>query len=107
MFTIELCESSEGDQRAFVDLEELAADRGARFVPVRLLCDVEELCRRVADPSRMKLLKSISPELARKKSAEELVLNSTHPNTLTIDVTKKTPREGVEAILDWIEFIVR
>jgi hypothetical protein len=105
VFTIELFASSPGDQRAFIDLEELAAARASLFVPVRLLCEVEELCRRIIDPSRMQMLKSISPEAARSKSARETVLESTHPHVLTIDVTSKMPSETVEKILGHIEKI--
>ena len=106
VFTIELFESSAGDQQAFVDLEQLAASRGALFVPVRLLCDVEELCRRVADPARVAMIKSISPELARRKSAEQTVLTSNHPHTLTIDVTQESPRACANAILGHIERLI-
>ena len=103
VFTIELFESSPGDQRAFIDLEELAASRGSLFVPVRLLCEVEELCRRIVDPSRVQMMKSISPADAIRKSAQETVLDSTHPNVLTIDVTEKTPSEVAETILRHIK----
>ena len=105
IFTIELFENSPGDQRAFIDLEELAASRGSLFVPVRLICEIEELCRRVVDPSRVQMLKSISPDLARRKSAQETVLDSTHTHVLTIDVTEKTPSEAAEMILGHIEKI--
>ncbi|HKR60648.1 MAG TPA: hypothetical protein VJS64_13085, partial [Pyrinomonadaceae bacterium] len=103
VFTIELFESSAGDQQAFIDLEQLAGSRGALFVPVRLLCDVEELCRRVIDPARVEMIKSIDPELARTKSAEQGVLTSSHPHTLTIDVTTKSARDTAETILGNIE----
>lgn len=105
VFTIELFERSPGDQRAFLDLEELAASRGSLFVPVRLLCEVEELCRRVVDPSRAQMVKSINPEGARRKSVEEAVLDSTHPHVLTIDVTEKTATEAAASILRHIEAI--
>jgi hypothetical protein len=105
VFTIELFASSPGDQRAFSDLEELAASRRSLFVPVRLLCEVEELCRRIVDPSRVQMLKSLSPEAARRKSAQETVLDSTHPHVLTIDVTDKTPSETAEMILGHIKKI--
>ena len=105
VFTIELFESSPGDKRAFLDLEELAASRGGLFVPVRLLCDVDELCRRVVDPARLHMVKSINAEGARRKSAQETVLDSTHPHVLTIDVTKKTPAEATAIILRHIEVI--
>ncbi len=107
IFTIELFEDSPGDQRAFVDLEELAASRGSLFVPVRLLCETEELCRRVVDPARAAMLKSISPELARKRVAEESVLNSGHPHTLTLDVTQSSPHESAGVILNHILTIKR
>ena len=106
VFTIELFESSAGDQQAFVDLEQLAATRGALFVPVRLLCDVEELCRRVVDPARVKMIKSISPELARTKSAEQTVLTPVHPHTLTIDVTHESSRACADKILAHIETLI-
>lgn len=105
VFTIELFESSPGDQRAFIDLEQLAAARGSLFIPVRLICEVDELCRRVADPSRAAMLKSISPEEARKKSARETVLNSTHPHVVAIDVTRKTAQQSVETILNQIALL--
>ncbi len=100
VFTIELLESSPGDKQGFVDLEQLAAVRGSLFVPVRLICDVDELCRRVVDPARIQMIKSISTADARRKSANESVLNTSHPHTLTLDVTKKTPQESVESIMN-------
>jgi hypothetical protein len=105
VITMELRESNPLDHLAFDDLAELATARQSRFVPIRLICGVEELCRRVADPERITLLKSISPELARKKSLEEEVLNPPHPNLRTLDVTKRTASGSVDAILDEISAI--
>jgi hypothetical protein len=105
IFTLEMRESDANAHRAFLDLQELAAARAALLVPVRLVCDVEELCRRVADPARAAQLKEISPELARKKMAEHTVLNPQHENTRTLDVTAKSPDESVDAILREIELI--
>ena len=99
VFTMELRQSNPGDHRAFVDVQELAASRKSLFVPVRLICEVEELCRRVVEPSRIEMLKEISPELTRKKSAEDSVLNNEHPNLRTIDVTSRSPEESADAIL--------
>lgn len=99
VFTMELRQSNPGDHQAFVDVEELAASRKSLFVPVRLICEVEELCRRVVEPSRVEMLKEISPEVTRKKSAEDSVLNNEHPNLRTIDVTSRSPEESADAIL--------
>jgi hypothetical protein len=46
------------------------------------------------------MLKDMSPELARKKSLEDEVLNVPHPNLRTLDVTKRTASGSVDAILD-------
>ncbi len=105
VFTMELREGNPEDHKAFWDLERLATARQSRFVPIQLICGVEELCRRVADPARVALLKEISPELARKKSAEDAVLNVPHPNLRTLDVTKRSPSGSVDAILDEVSSI--
>ena len=81
----------------------LAAERKSLFVPVRLLCDVDELCHRVADPSRAAMLKAISPEHARKRMAEYSVLNPEHPHLCTIDVTHKSPDESADVILNHVQ----
>ena len=105
VITMELRESNPLDRLAFVDLVELAAARQSRFVPIRLICGVDELCRRVSDPERVAMLKEISPELARKKSLEDEVLNIPHPNLRTLDVTKRSASGSVDAILDEISAI--
>ncbi|MDT5059886.1 MAG: hypothetical protein QOH63_345 [Acidobacteriota bacterium] len=105
IFTLELRESDKAAHQAFLDLEELAAARESLLVPVRLICDVEELCRRVVDPARVERLKEISPELAREKCAEHSVLNPKHENVRTIDVTGKSPAESADAIMHEIELI--
>lgn len=105
VITMELRESHPLDHLAFQDLVDLGAARQSRFIPIRLICGVDELCRRVADPERVAMLKSISPELARKKSLEEEVLNVPHPNLRTLDVTKRTSSGSVDAILDEISAI--
>jgi hypothetical protein len=105
VFTMELRQSNPLDHMAFLDLEQLALARQSRFVPIRLICGVEELCRRVSDPARAAMLKEISPELARKKSLEDSVLNISHPNLRTLDVTKRTASGSVDAILDEVSSI--
>ena len=105
VFTMELRESNPEDHKAFRDLERLAAARQCRFIPIRMICGVEELCRRVADPARAAMLKDISPERARKKLAEDAVLNLPHENQRTLDVTKRTASGSVDAILDEISAI--
>lgn len=105
VFTVEWRTNNPADLKAFSDLAELAVERQSRFVPIRLICGVEELCRRVVDPSRVPMLKGISAELARKKSLEDEVLPAPHPNLRTLDVTKRTASGSVDAILDEVHAI--
>ncbi len=105
VFTLELRQSNPRDHDALQDLLELAAARESRFIPMRLICGVDELCRRVTDPARVAMLKEISPELARKKSLVEEVLNVPHANLRTLDVTKRTASGSVDAILDEVSTI--
>ena len=107
VFTIELIEGKPGEQQAFDDLKELATARNSLFVPVRLLCEVDELCRRVASPGRIAMIKAISPEAARQKSADYEVLKAEHPNSRTIDVTRKSPSDSADVILAEIANLVR
>ena len=105
VFTMELRESNPEDHKAFRDVERLAAACQCRFIPIRMICGVEELCRRVVDPARVAMLKEISPDLARKKFAEDEVLNLPHENRRTLDVTKRTASGSVDAILDEVSSI--
>jgi hypothetical protein len=105
VLTMELRENNPGEHSAIDDLEKLAAARQSLFVPIRLVCDVEELCRRVAEPMRRARLKMISVENARRKSAEDAVLNPKHANVRTIDVTAKSPSEAADAIMREVDSI--
>jgi len=105
VFTMELREGDLADHIAFSDLAQLAAARQSRFIPIRLICGVEELCRRLADPARVARFKELSAELARSKSTADLVLNVSHPNQRTLDVTKRTASGSVDAILDEVSSI--
>jgi hypothetical protein len=105
VLTVEWRRNNAADLTSFADLEQLAVTRQSLFVPIRLICEVDELCRRVVQPARVEMLKEISPELARKKSADDAVLNPDHPNLRTIDVTRMSPDESVEAILNEVNSI--
>ena len=105
VFTIQLLESNPEDHDAFADLVELAAVRGSLLVPIRLICEVEELCRRIVDPARVEMLKEISAESARRRASEHSVLNPSHPNLRTIDLTLKSAAESVEAVLSEVNAI--
>jgi hypothetical protein len=105
IFTIHVVERSAGDHKAFLDLAELAQARKSLFVPFRLVCEVEELCRRVVDPARAERLKQIRPESARNTAECHTVLEPDHPNLRTLDVTGTTPHESALLIMREINSI--
>jgi shikimate kinase len=105
VFTIQLVEEDPRDRNALETLATLAADRGSLFVPVRLICELEELCRRVSSPARARMLKQISPEVTRKTIATKTLLNSSHPNLRTIDVSRLSAAESAAAILKEVSAI--
>jgi hypothetical protein len=106
VFTIQLVEEDPDDHQAFADLLELAKARGSVLVPIRLICEVEELCRRVVSPGRAAMLKQIAVDPARLRATSKSVLTPRHPNLRTIDVTQKSARESAAEILDYAVSVV-
>jgi adenylate kinase len=86
--------------RGFVPrLESVAATRGSVFVPVRLLVDPEENARRITSPERRLRMKSVDPEEPFRLAARGEPYDHGHANTVTMDVTDKTPSETAREIL--------
>jgi len=106
IFTIQLIEEDGEDHAAFADLVELAAVRRSLLVPIRLVCDVEELCRRVVGPGRAAMLKQITIAAARQRAETKTVLTPRHPNVRTIDVTQKSARDSAAEVLDHVLSLV-
>jgi hypothetical protein len=105
VFTIQLIENDQEDDEAVIELVELAAARESLFVPIRLICDVDELCRRIVSPSRAEMMKQISAEAGRRRAEDHKVLNPSHPHLRTIDVTHKSATESAEEILKEVNSI--
>jgi hypothetical protein len=99
VFTHEGVEGDPVDQAVFQSIRSTAGRRGARFVPVRLLCKEAELVRRIQSPERAGLLKCIDPADAINKSRHHVVLDPKSPGTLTLDVTTLSPLDSAAAIL--------
>jgi adenylate kinase len=87
-----------GDQQWVERLGRLAETRGSRFIVVRLLCDVDELLRRVVTPSRRERMKSVSAEDARR-AFERGVPELAKWDPLTIDVTHRAAADTAKFIL--------
>jgi hypothetical protein len=92
-----------GDARSVASYHQMkdAADRRqAHFLPVRLVCDEDELVRRVASLERRDRLKSVDAEAARLRYRTAAVLDPEHPDGLTLDVTGSSAAESAQSIYD-------
>jgi tRNA uridine 5-carbamoylmethylation protein Kti12 len=79
-------------------LASLAERRRARFVVVRVLCEFDELRRRVVIASRRDRMKSVSVDDAIQGFARGVPdLDRWHP--LNLDVTRRSPDDAAEMIL--------
>jgi hypothetical protein len=105
IFTVQLIEEDPQDHVAFADLVELARARRSLLVPIRLICEVEELCRRVVGQSRVEMLKHVNPESTRKTVLSQSVLDPDHPNLNTIDVTHVSALESAMTIWEKVRSI--
>jgi RimJ/RimL family protein N-acetyltransferase len=100
VFTNYLDAASPEDQQWYQRVRRAAEARGSRFVPVRLICELEELCRRVPSPERSERLKLTDPVLVRQLALTRRVLDPPEHDALTIDVTHSAPEGTARAILD-------
>jgi hypothetical protein len=105
VFTHEGVEGNADDHAKFEAIRSVAATRGARFVPVRLLCEEAELVQRIQSPERAAMHKGISPAHAINRSRHHTVLDPKSPDTLSLDVTRLRPEESVAAIIAHIKRI--
>jgi len=103
VFTHEGVEGEASDQAKLRDIRSVATRRGARLVPVRLLCEEAELVRRIQSPERAAMHKGIDPAHAINLSRHHAVLDPKTPDTLTLDVTSLSPEASVQAIVAHIK----
>lgn len=90
----------ESDTGYLPRLERAAKTRGAVFVPVRLLCEVAEIQRRIVSPERRELMKSVDPGEPARLAAEGEPYDSGHVDMLTLDVTELPPAASAQLIFD-------
>ncbi len=99
VFTNYLAQGEPGDWRWFQRVRRLAKVRSSQFVPVRLLCDTDELCRRVTSLERRERLKLVDPAVVRELARTKPPLMPDDQDVLTVDVTGTGPDETAQAIL--------
>lgn len=99
IFTNELLESSEADKSIYYRVAAIAKKRNSIFVPVRLVCDIEELAKRVNSPERISSFKMTDIFSTREKFAKEKLFMPDAPYAFSIDITNLTPQESAEEII--------
>lgn len=102
IFTYAGADEDPADHKAFDEYRDVAKRRGARFVPVRLLCEGNELARRIQSPGRAGQ-KLVNPEEAISNVQSYTVLNPRLPDALTLDVTRLSAETAAAAILAHIQ----
>ena len=93
-----LMEGDEEDRLWFEEVVQLARDRDAHFLPVRLTITPEELARRVVSEGRAEQFKETDPIAAIAKAKRWEVLRSRDHAMLEVDVSAMTA-DGVAAIV--------
>jgi tRNA uridine 5-carbamoylmethylation protein Kti12 len=89
------------DEWVIDELASLAHDRGSRFLFVRLECEPDELCRRIAQPDRRQRLKWKDPAgLRHIVETHRLADPPPDADSLTIDTGTTSPDEAATLILD-------
>jgi RimJ/RimL family protein N-acetyltransferase len=100
VFTNYLDHGSPDDHRLYQRVRQVANARGRRFVPVRLVCEPEELCRRVTSPERSGRLKLVDPVTVRQLATTRPLLLPDDDDVITIDATRSAVEESAAVILD-------
>jgi len=77
----------------------IAASRGSIFLPVVLMCELEEELRRIPDPAGTQRLKTDDRERARRYIESATFFVPREENLLTIDTTSSEAHDVAELIL--------
>jgi predicted kinase len=99
VFTHEGIEGEPYDRNKFEAIRSAAERRQARLIPVRLVCEAEELARRIQSPGRAAMFKSTNAANARTRGARETVFDPKTLETLTLDVTHRSASDSAAAII--------
>jgi hypothetical protein len=97
IFTYAGADEDPGDRKTFEDYEAVARRRGSRFFPVRLLCDEEELVRRIQSTERIGN-KLTDPAEAIRNVRSFTPLDPRASGTLCLDVTNLSAEAAASTI---------
>lgn len=88
------------DHDIYRSVESLARARNAKFVPIRLLCDLKENMRRIVRPDRIENMKEADPKSAKRRRETQSIIKVNHSNSLDLDITDIAPNQAAAIILD-------
>jgi len=105
ILTNELYAEDEEDRKIFRQVQEVAEARGSKFFPVRMLCSKEEVLKRIVSEERKARFKATHPDIVHEKFSKYTLLKPNHVNLFEIDVTRRSPADAAQYILDKIKKI--
>ena len=105
ILTNSLADEDPEDRRIYEAVRATAERRSALFVPVRLLCDEEQLIKRVVSPERAAHMKRMNPAAAAEELRAFTPLLTRHANELTLETSASTPDESARLIYDHVKGI--
>lgn len=97
------CYSHPHDDEDVWELERLVTSRGGEFIPVYLACDVDELRRRVAEPSREGMRKLRTVQGLDDFLAEWNCIALDRPNCRTVMTDGRSPAECAAEIAQHLD----
>jgi len=100
-----LLESKKRDHEFYHKVRNMAEQRQALFVPIRLLCQNNELERRIVNPERKERHKLTNLERARDIIENDSLLNIAHPNLLNLETTGMTSIQVAQKVMNYVQGI--
>lgn len=103
IITYEMLDKDPYHQSFYEHVLEVLKKRNAYFLPVRLICDEDELLKRVEAEDRKQYFKTRDVQLIQNRVKEEKVFYTKHKNEITLDITKMLPDDAAKKILSILQ----
>lgn len=94
------------DAAVFEEVRAVALQRSASFLPVVLICDLDEHVRRLVTLSRAERMKWRDADGLRAMVRDRALFTIAHPNAFDLDVTALAPAEAAVLIVARAETLV-
>lgn len=101
LITYEMLANNPYHQEFFDQVNATAQKRDAQLIPVRLICELDELLNRLTQQDRADFYKTQDKKLITTRFANEKVFFSYMPHEFTLDVTHLSPEESAKQIIQW------